>query len=87
MTAATWSWLVVQPISSSAGPGSEVRSGSLPPPSALALGETVPRIEVSHASAGMVRATSCSVLLQSKRLAASARIVSLRFWRSVEKPV
>ena len=42
----------------------------------------MPRIEVSQASDGIVRATSCSVWLQSKRLAARLRTVSLRFWRS-----
>ena len=35
----------------------------------------------------MVRASSCSAWLQSKRLAARLRTVSVRFWRSAVKPV
>ena len=66
------------------GPAATARSGSVPPPSTATPGVTVARIDVSHASAGIVRATSCSACAQSKRLAARLRTVSLRFWRSAE---
>ena len=81
ITLATLSWLVVQPTSSMAGDCTAARSGSLTPPSAAALGVTVARIDVSQASAGIVRATSCSAWLQSKRLEARLRTVSLRLSR------
>ena len=87
MTLATSAWLVVQPMTSIAGFGSDARSGSVLPPSTETPGATVPFSEVSHTLDGIVRASSCSAWLQSKRLAARLRTVSVRFWRSAVKSV
>ena len=57
------------------------------PPSIETPGVTVPFSEVSQALDGIVRASSCSAWLQSKRLVARLRTVSVRFWRSAVKPV
>ena len=80
MTLATSAWLVVQPTISRAGLGSDARRGSSLPPSIEMPGVTVPFSVVSQALDGMVRASSCRAWLQSKRLDARLRTVSVRFW-------